>query len=802
SLEIFDQTGSRTLLAQLKESASPLDASIQVFLKSWAVRALGVEVSVDDALEPPTVSNDVSLALAPALVLRKRGAFALVEYYDQMINQAEQVSAKTPLGLAQLVTSIEAEERLQWLESTGATAPSELAEDPLFPLPANAEQSKIIERLGGDSGVVVEGPPGTGKTHTIANLMSALLARGQRVLVTSEKSQALQVLRDKLPEDMQELCVSITDLSRGGSQELNRSVATIAERKTSFIPEASERTIADLTDKREQALTRRSTILESIRALRESETYQHPEIAPGYSGTLAAIVRRLEKHRDRLEWLPGPLASAEPALSAAEFRELVRLVQLQTTEHEARAGQTLPRLEGLLPGAAHMTSLFDAVNRPPMDLPAQTRDLVEIIESVDDATAQQVLAQCETLREWVDNGRALAPDQQHLANSVLTGAIDHLWSRVQDLDAYVEEAIRCDRLVGTTTVEAPAVSRGALRTVEAWLNRLQSGVEWKGRFRRSAEQKAFDELELNIAVDGDPVRRADELEIIVAHLKALDAVESARQLLATLGINLPGEQPRAVQVNSLYNVRRDLTTIERLVAACNDLKDTLYRSARRQVIVRSVDEAESLSHAASAITLELQRRSARAELARVTDSLSNAFGPAPAPEARTIIDSVHAASRERLSDAVSAYARAQQQQREYEECQVIKQRLRAEAPALLDELVARADEPDIAVRLETIHEAWHWRRAHDWVEKQRAPGLEARLSSELDATTADISSLTSRLAAERAWMSCLQRMSASEVTALQSYRDHIRSVGKGTGKDAERFRQAARMAMREAQSAV
>ncbi|MFV3116753.1 hypothetical protein [Gordonia amicalis] len=239
-----------------------------------------------------------------------------------------------------------------------------------------------------------------------------------------------------------------------------------------------------------------------------------------------------------------------------------------------------------------------------------------------------------------------------------------------------------------------------------------------------------------------------------------------------------------------------------MVAACNDLKDTLYRSARRQVIVRSVDEAESLSHAASAITLELQRRSARAELARVTDSLSNAFGPAPAPEARTIIDSVHAASRERLSDAVSAYARAQQQQREYEECQVIKQRLRAEAPALLDELVARADEPDIAVRLETIHEAWHWRRAHDWVEKQRAPGLEARLSSELDATTADISSLTSRLAAERAWMSCLQRMSASEVTALQSYRDHIRSVGKGTGKDAERFRQAARMAMREAQSAV
>ena len=38
----------------------------------------------------------------------------------------------------------------------------------------------------------MQGPPGTGKTHTIANLVSAYLAEGKRILVTSQKDQALR----------------------------------------------------------------------------------------------------------------------------------------------------------------------------------------------------------------------------------------------------------------------------------------------------------------------------------------------------------------------------------------------------------------------------------------------------------------------------------------------------------------------------------------------------------------------------------------------------------------------------------
>ena len=78
-----------------------------------------------------------------------------------------------------------------------------------MPLPTNPEQEAVARRLAEHRGVTVQGPPGTGKTHTIANLISHLVGHGKRVLVTSQKEQALLVLRDKIPESIRDLSVAV-----------------------------------------------------------------------------------------------------------------------------------------------------------------------------------------------------------------------------------------------------------------------------------------------------------------------------------------------------------------------------------------------------------------------------------------------------------------------------------------------------------------------------------------------------------------------------------------------------------------
>ncbi len=47
---------------------------------------------------------------------------------------------------------------------------------------------------------IIEGPPGTGKSQTISNLLCHLAAKGKRVLFVSQKAQALKVVKDMLKE--------------------------------------------------------------------------------------------------------------------------------------------------------------------------------------------------------------------------------------------------------------------------------------------------------------------------------------------------------------------------------------------------------------------------------------------------------------------------------------------------------------------------------------------------------------------------------------------------------------------------
>jgi hypothetical protein len=68
----------------------------------------------------------------------------------------------------------------------------------LFPLDCNIEQERILKLLQDHSAVLVRGPPGTGKTHTVANIICHFLAKGQRILAISEGSHALRVLWNKL----------------------------------------------------------------------------------------------------------------------------------------------------------------------------------------------------------------------------------------------------------------------------------------------------------------------------------------------------------------------------------------------------------------------------------------------------------------------------------------------------------------------------------------------------------------------------------------------------------------------------
>lgn len=72
--------------------------------------------------------------------------------------------------------------------------------DKVPPIVADADSSQIssiIDILDGKN-IVIEGPPGTGKSQTITNMISALVHQGKKVLFVAEKSAALKVVKNRL----------------------------------------------------------------------------------------------------------------------------------------------------------------------------------------------------------------------------------------------------------------------------------------------------------------------------------------------------------------------------------------------------------------------------------------------------------------------------------------------------------------------------------------------------------------------------------------------------------------------------
>lgn len=66
-----------------------------------------------------------------------------------------------------------------------------------FPFQYNKSQLQVLKLLP-NKAFIVEGPPGTGKSQTITNLLCHLAAQDKKVLFVSQKQQALKVVKERL----------------------------------------------------------------------------------------------------------------------------------------------------------------------------------------------------------------------------------------------------------------------------------------------------------------------------------------------------------------------------------------------------------------------------------------------------------------------------------------------------------------------------------------------------------------------------------------------------------------------------
>lgn len=122
-----------------------------------------------------------------------------------------------------------------------------------YPFPSNRAQRRaaILVEEPTTRLIRIEGPPGTGKILTIANLAGHLAATGKSVLITSQKDKALQVVGERLRElNLPELPMTLLRQTKTSKQEcstdLQGSRKNGCARRLNVIWRASAKTLLRL----------------------------------------------------------------------------------------------------------------------------------------------------------------------------------------------------------------------------------------------------------------------------------------------------------------------------------------------------------------------------------------------------------------------------------------------------------------------------------------------------------------------------------------------------------------------------
>jgi len=269
--------------------------------------ALDLGGQIEWSSASPDASNaDVKLSAGLHLCAFERGEEALINDYEQLVREARQGGSAIVDLFESMVArmldgnphSIAAAVEAQW---DGLPLVDRLVFD--SPIPLNEEQRRVLMALAQPDGkiIVVEGPPGTGKSHTITAIAADCAFNQRSCLVLSDKPEALEVVQNKLSEAMSRVRHDKdfpNPLLRLGRQDANfkRLVANQTVSQVSAYVRATKANEAALQDERSStAAQMRAAIETTVRTL---------------GAVLLAQVQALHDHEARLRALDPALLQA------------------------------------------------------------------------------------------------------------------------------------------------------------------------------------------------------------------------------------------------------------------------------------------------------------------------------------------------------------------------------------------------------------------------------------------------------------------------------------------------------------
>ncbi|WP_284035622.1 AAA domain-containing protein [Neobacillus sp. 114] len=683
-----------------------------------------------------------------------------------------------------------------------------VGEQLLFPLPTNKEQQLIAQKLATNSGIVIQGPPGTGKSHTIANLISHLLAHGKRVLVTSEKERALQVLKDKIPEEIRALCVSVLGGDSKSVKEIEDSVKTIAENLDSKQTEILQKNIDRLTIELKTTKRNIARIDTQINAAAEREN----EVAKFGELVLTPLkgTKWLQKNKE-YSWLPDQIKpNTDFPLSDKLLSKFFEL--LGTLSKEDIQSLALERpLSDTLPIPAVFSNKVD--------------DILSIEEKIDQTN--------EAILNWSPNETSnvdfdLWINKTNKSIETLTNLQNEPWLRTIIEDCMkdneqtkywlqVVEEVR-GTLIVIQALEKELIEhsftfpRGkSLQEVKEDLQNLKEKFEANSKinwFYKNVFGRKLKYLFEEIKVNDNPIRHGEDVSLLLKEIELRTNKHKLSIKWNRILNEIEGPQVEETQKRLGIFLREKCNLIEEAANWCItsnreyiELLVTIGKPGKP--LLNSVEWFRELLDG----LLVLNYKKMRSEVLEFFDSI----------EVYLINGKDHSVSHPIWNDFSNALkhrdktlwktgyvevARLEGLKADYNQFIELRDKLYTVVPKWTMDLMEKGGTGTPLFPPEDLAKAWLWKQVEYWIKEIQSKPIIEKLEEERKLEQLKEQKFIKELVAVATWKEQINRTTGSQKRSLFAWLKAVQRIGKGTGKYTNIYRKDASKEMMMAKGAI
>ena len=778
------------------------------------------DIAGDNEKRLPSADRTLKITGSWVVFARPRTNNAFLQDLRRLRASVEEGSGPLPSALSSVVTEPSGDNtplQLPSFRGVTATYQSEITpqvhpQELYFPKPFNEEQVRIIQLLEVANGVVVQGPPGTGKTHTIANVICHYLAHGKRVLVTSMKDPALAVLQKQLPEEIRPLAISLLTGERDGMKQFEHSINKIASDIQSIDREREQRDITALEETIDNLHRRLASIDHTIEdwARRNLDfiNIDGREINP------VDAAREVVEHAETIDWLTDNITVAPEHAPPLSDVDIVHL-------REARKvlGSDIDYLDIVLPDAAilpdpaKLLELHQSLSTlQRLTGTVQSGQVPELAKSPRSSallnSCSQDLQRLRRIRDSITRGLRswTEPTLQRLRAATDNVSRQHLDSLSAEVKNLAEQRQRfLDR-----PVELPTGGEFDVDYVAA-VERLAAGRNPFG-LGGFLGRKRTKSLVSQTQVLGLPAQTPEDWAQVHAYLQYLTGLRQAavrwQAFAPQLGIETSAaDGVLAIQEFNHYRLLRAAASTEKQLAA--NLRTlfpgwagtlaTTHDDAELDTIEQVLTHHQNMEKLAQVwVTREEILRPLDSHQGRIADQirvfLREAIGSVDRED-----DEIQAQWSEILDELRRIRNLATQLTIVKAACTAITG---AGAPRYADALRRRLEGPADVLLPDNWRQIWDLRRLATHLDAIDPRNRLTLLGRERRDVEAQLARSYSNLIVKRTWLKLTENATDGIRAALQAYLIAIRSIGRGTGKRAVRYRQDARNAAALATPAV